>query len=681
LYLWRTNSDPQASSDGTQIPFRTAPGMSVYDESNPAPYSYKKWGYYNATSPFQGYNPYANEEFDIEKRINETVEGSLYTSATPVKNLEWRTTGGLLARKEQFTRTGLQFYTGDQSRRNFPYFEDSRNSQYLLTLNSVVNYNHTFGKHTVSPMIGIESIQGQRDFVKASFDYYQLSTFPQTVNSGFEVLDPQNLRVRRGESTRDPEARFYSLFGRLNYNYAEKYFFTFNVRRDASSKFSPNKRVGVFPSFSVAWNLHEESFMQDVPFISSLRLRAGSGEIGNSNIPDFAYVSFYEQSNRYSWNNNLPAQGIARRGRFPNPEFQWESIRTNSVALEVGLLENQIDATIEYYTRDTKNMLYEKPIPSSVGFDQTVLTNIGEIRNSGLEITLNYRKAVGDFNFNAGVNGAFNTSEIIQLDGIDKDFNQGNFKFEVGQQIGQFYGLKTAGIYQTDEQAKNGPTVNGNKPRAGDLIYVDKNGDGEIQISDDVKEDDREYLGSAFPKFTYGISGSATYKNFDLSLLFSGAAGMQVSNEMRFYRQALYGVEWNTTRAIFNNSGFNGNGVTDQPAHIHTNQDGTLSFDPYGNYSQFSSYRVEDAGFLKLRNIQLGYRFTPDLIQRTGLSSLRVYVMAQNLFLVTKYSGIDPETNVDFGDDNNRGIRAGEADKLNRYPPTRVLSVGLDFTF
>jgi TonB-dependent starch-binding outer membrane protein SusC len=490
--------------------------------------------------------------------------------------------------------------------------------------------------------------------------------------------DPANSLYRYVGSSNSDQDRLYSYFGRLKYDYANKYFLTLNIRRDASSKFGTNNRVGVFPSASVGWKINEESFMKNLPIISLLKLRAEYGAVGNDRIPSLYYLKFYETSQIYSFQNSLGASGIQLQSKLPNNNIKWESMVTKGIALDWGILENKLTGTFGYYNKTSNDLLYNLPIQGSAGLGAYVLTNIGKVKNSGLELDVLWKETLGDFTYSVGVNGATLHNEVVNLDGIDnapiegaagvinEQGDQVFYKTEVGRPFASFYGYKVAGIMQQNQTAPyaNGPS--GVAPKPGDLLYEDVNNDGAIDNKD------KQYIGNPWAKFSYGLNASAEWKGFDMSILFSGEAGQDVINARTPIIGTIYG-DYNTTPDIYNNSLFLGNGITNRPAHLQA--DGSV--DPNGNYRIFSSFWVEKGNYLKLRNLQFGYTIPSSLLKKYGIEKLRFYVAGQNLMTFTKYSGIDPETTA--GSVNNV-ISGGMADN-NTYFPIRTFTLGLDLTF
>ncbi|MFN8254340.1 MAG: TonB-dependent receptor [Bacteroidales bacterium] len=678
IYLYSYNS--KGVSTTPRNIYRTSPGSSVYDEDGTNPWYPGTWGYLDGSSPWLGYNAYAYTQISRPMGKNEALEGNAYLSIKPFKGLEWRTTGGLFVDKYFGSNSQTPYYLGAQSNSGSidqAKYSENWGSSNKYTLNSVITYNIEFGKHDISVMAGFESIQGTNNGIDGAFDYYFNYSWPTMLNQGLE--NSANDWYKTGGSYNSDQDRLYSYFGRVKYDYSNKYLLTFNIRRDASSKFGPNNRVGIFPSASVAWKIHEEEFMKNVSIISMLKIRAEYGSVGNDRIESLYYLKFYEQSQNFDFENNLGAAGLQLQSKLPNEDIKWEAMITKGIALDWGILDNKLTGTFGYYNKASSDLLYNLPIQASAGLGADVITNIGKVKNTGFEIDLQWKSNIGDVNYSVGLNGATLNNEVVDFDGIDNAPIEGQagtineqgdqvfYKSEVGRPFASFYGYQVTHIMQEGETAPYATGPSNVAPSPGDLLYVDVNNDGAIN------NDDKQYIGSPWAKFSYGINASVEYKGFDLSVLFSGEAGQDVINSRTPIIGTIYN-DYNTTPDIYNNSLFMGNGITDRPAHLQT--DGSV--DPNGNYRIFSSFWVEKGDYLKLRNLQIGYTLPDNLLGKYGVSKLRLYLAGQNLFTITKYSGIDPETTADTY--NSKVISGGMAD-YNSYFPIRTFTFGVDLSF
>nr|WP_295932070.1 TonB-dependent receptor [uncultured Dyadobacter sp.] len=455
-----------------------------------------------------------------------------------------------------------------------------------------------------------------------------------------------------------------SLFSRLNMTYAGKYIAAVSMRRDGSSRFGSNNRYAYFPAASVAWRVNEEAFMHDIRQISELKVRASYGRTGNQNIGN------YVAQGTYSTGANYNGQSGVRIGGIPSADLSWESTDQTDVGLDLGLFDNRLNISVDLYEKVTNGLLFSMPLPQYTGFS-SYWTNLGEIQNKGLEIALNgdiIRK--GDLSWSAGANISFNQNRVNQLPNgapilvtaATDVYYTVNATFMTQQQIpiGQFYGLRWTGeVYPTDEIAKaHVSSIMGQVPVGGTLKYEDYNGDGKIDAND------RQLIGSPHPKFFGGFNTQASWKNFDLGMQFSFVYGNKLFNQMRFMSSR--GFAYDAARKERVNA-------WSEPGQITSEHKVLTSTDARDN--QFSSKYIEDAGYLRLNNINLGYNLPEKLTKPLNIQRLRVYLSAQNLFTVTKYSGFDPEVNAKPADIRTQGVDIGMVPQVSTY----MLGINLKF--
>jgi TonB-linked SusC/RagA family outer membrane protein len=668
LYGSFTNEDPDRSTNQGDLSFRHTPIMQPYDPSN----SIGGWG--KTPKGFGGGNDLASALGNYERNQNYEVLLTLNGEAEIANGLTLRAVFG----------TGLYgannyFYQGAADL-GANYVIESFN-KYLKTGQNFIatytlNYAKTFGQHAVKALAGYEA---RRANFSDLYGANQNPLVPRPQN--FNLVQSVTSAELRG-SNANVYDRVLSQFGRVEYNYGNKYLLTGTIRRDGlASKFGPNNRYGVFPGISAGWRISEEDFMNPITAISSLKLRAGYGLLGNSVGPDFAFSPAYGTGFTYDFGEG---NGSGRRNsvniinRLPNPNIKWESVATTNIGLDLGLLNNKLLVTLDYYDRQTKDMIYNVGIAPSVGLGSRVPANIGRMSNKGFEFNIEYNNTIKkDFTYGIAFNGATNKNRLISLDpAIDKLFlywgelNEAydyaiTSRSEPGRELSNFYGYEVLGIYQDDGGggAKR-PTINGGYiPVAGDLIYRDINGDGEIN------DDDRTYIGSPWPKLVYGVNLKLGWKSLDFTAFFNGVYGNKIYNAFETFEHIFYG-DYTTTSKIFETSGFNGNGVTGVP------RVGKLDdYDQNRNWQSLNSYHVQNGSYLRLRNVQLGYNLQPAMLNRLHISSFRVFASATNLFTITKYKGINP----DLGEGSflDKGI-----DNANyRYPVSRIFSLGINAEF
>ena len=671
LLVSRTQENP-TTEDGRDLEnvFRAIPIMPVRDPSNP----FGGWG--TAPTYFQGGNPVARQ---LQNHINDQytrLNGNLYAEIEPLEGLTLRGSFGANISAQLRNEFNEAFSYGSLSN-SINYLTYRSADDEAFNTNLVLTYTNTIGDHNFTVLGGFERFT--RDGIQ----------FAATAQD-FPLAFAESFRLANGEvdiserNTTDDQYRLQSLFGRINYTYANKYLLTANVRRDGSSRFSPENQYGVFPSLSVGWRIIEEEFMQNATFLSDLKLRASYGILGSDRIDDYIYSRNYSNDrSSYVFDASGVAGGTKVRGyylrRFPNTQVKWEEVRQLDVGVDLGLLEGRFNLTADYYVKSTTDVLIGVQLPQSFGVSQNRDNpenppfNLGELENRGIELGLNYRQNVNDWTFDISANAAWNQNEVKQLNEDDLIFNggggaaiSGNVAItEVGQPLGTFYGLVADGIIQDEAQlqqlndgAPDGVYQN-NETAPGDLLYRDINGDGEIT------PDDRDYIGNPWPRMTYGLNANINYKAFDLTLFFQGVQGVDIFNATKPYFRSIYN-DYNTSEQVFES--WTAENPTDQPRLI-------LS-DPNGNFRLPSSYFVEDGSYLKLRNVQVGFTIPETLSDRIGLTRARVFVNAQNILTLTRYEGLDPELSAGNGNNTRQGI-----DNLGQYPQTRLISAGIQLGF
>lgn len=671
FYLSSQNENPTNLPNQGAMSFRSSPIMKVLDPTN---VSGGGWG--RTPSYFQGGNDFAQEMVNYNRNNNYTANLAVYAELEIIKGLKIRQNLALKYSSDDFYYSNFRYDWG-QSRRDFTRFGKGYGKGLDFLGNTTINYEKKIGKHDFAILAGYEALRSKGDNISGYADFSNAN-----LNRDFGFVSQLTTANNRLSGSGSDVYRRNSMFGRATYNYDDKYEFTANIRRDGvSTAFGPNNKYGVFPSVSVGWKLINENFMKGAKIFSYLKLRATYGTLGNSDVESFLFVNSYTSGYPAVMGANGPIlTSFNINTRMGNNDIRWEEVASANIGADMSFLKNALTVSIDLYSRQTKKMIYDVPIAGSAGQGDQLPLNIGQMSNKGIELLINYNGRINkDLSYSIGFNGAYNTNKLITLDpkagGVFFDGDLNNFygdapvsKTEPGQPLGQFFGWISNGIYQTDADASKGPKVGAYTPRAGDLIYKDLTGDGQMD------EDDRTYIGNPWPKLTYGINLSVQYKSFDLSMLLTGVMGVDIYNAQASYRHNFFG-DYNTTSNIFNTSFFNGNGVTSVPRSYYPQ--GTPDVggrDPNNNWSQVSSYHVQNGSFLKMRNIQLGYNFTNKLTKFAGISSARFFVMADNLFVITKYKGYDPEI---AGGVRSRGIDNSDG----RYPSTRLLALGFNVNF
>jgi TonB-linked SusC/RagA family outer membrane protein len=690
----RKTSSPQGVGVEAQLhnaPFRTLPIIPVFNKDGK--YGTLPTGYPGLS--FSGTHPVGAVDNASVEDFRNNLQANIYGEVQLPLHLTFRSNVGYSYYNQTQNYFQNAFSIGGVGAGSNSLNKLSVENQSLLT-NFILTYNQTFGKHNINAVGGFEQITSKFNNVNvtannvspaAAADYSFIPTASTTY-----LLTGQN----------DKNGLIKSLFARLNYNYAGKYYLSGSIRRDANfTVFGPNKQRGTFPAVSGAWNVSEEPFFKTVlPVFDILKFRASYGELGNSNIAPYSYLSVYQP---FSSLGNGSAGGAnfspgatiipgTTYSAIPNPDLHWETIKEFNIGLDGELLKNKLYFTVEYYNKKTEDMLYALPMAPSAGISGAYITNIGSVSNKGVELLLGYRSKIGEVGFDVSFTGGYNKNEVTKLtsqttselsDGYNY-YNNGDVAFQImpnqtitttraGLPFGSFYGYKSLGIFQTDAEAAK-QTVNGIAAHAGDLHFEDLDGNGIIN------DQDRQVIGNPNPKFVYGLNLRFNYKGFDAAFLFNGVAGVDLFNGVKAYEMRPFS-DGNTSPKVWGASFLAGNGITDQPRLGVVNTNGSFNLDPNGNYSSVNSYFVEKGDYLKLKNLQIGYTFTGGFMQKAKIRSLRLFVMGNNLFTITNYTGLDPELGSSFSPSGYSGVTSRGIDVVSQYPQTRIYSFGLDVNF
>jgi TonB-linked SusC/RagA family outer membrane protein len=458
----------------------------------------------------------------------------------------------------------------------------------------------------------------------------------------------------------------------VNYTLDDKYLFSAVVRRDGSSRFGANTRYGIFPAFSAAWRLSSESFMAGATWLDDFKIRGGWGQMGNSNNVDpnnqFSLFAGNVGASSYdiAGTNSSAVIGF-RRSRIGNPNAQWETAVTYNLGFDGTAFGGKLDFVVDFWQKDTKDLLFQVPIPSVAGFNASApAVNIGEMMNRGIDFLVATRGNLSrDWTYELQVNGGFLKNEIVSLaPGLDfiTNFNPSfrgiqPIRNQVGQPLSSFFGYQVDGLFQSAEDIASHATQEGAAP--GRFKFRDANGDGRIT------PDDRVFLGSPVPTFSGGMNFTVGYKNFDLSAYFFGTAGNKIWAQWRWFTDFFQTFEGAAISSRLLDSWTPQNTgatvpVAEKTANFSTSNNG-------------NSYYVVDGSYLRLQNLTLGYTMPNSLLQRWRLERLRVFASANNLFTITGYDGLDPMVGGDV--DLGFGIDVGN------YPVTRGYTLGLNLNF
>ncbi len=494
-----------------------------------------------------------------------------------------------------------------------------------LTSAATLSYDKTFGDgdHSVSALFGFEQ-------TKFRFDKLRLQ--------GRDLFNI-NFAATGTTVAGANEADLWTIqgwLGRLNYNYKGKYLATFNMRRDATSRFSEENRDQIFPSVSVGWRLSDEEFFNKGEFVEDLKIRAGWGQSGNQFTGlNFAFLSAIDNNIRYVIGDGQGTVVAPAPTTFANQDLRWETSTQWDIGVDARFLQGRLTMTADYYDKTTEDVLIGFPIPYVSGFFLPADANIGEIKNSGVEFAFNYGDEIADFKYNFGANITTIRNEVTDLGEITQIITGtgggSTHRTIVGESLGHYFGYKTDGLYQNDAEVAAALPDSEGTPSPGDVRFVDVNGDGQ------VNSEDRTIIGSPFPKFFYGMVLNAEYMGLDFSINFRGVGNKQVYNAARTSLESLLGSNNFSTQVL--------DRWTAEGTATSSSNPRLVPGDPNGN-NRYSDRWIEDAGYLRIQNIQLGYSLPADQLRtwtNDFVSRMRFYVGVQNLATFTKYSGYDPE--------------------------------------
>jgi len=680
LQFTYTTTNPVADPRYINNYLRVLPFLMPYDSTNQP----GGFGYFPKTDAdgnsvdiksllagYDGGNPLADELTHKEKQEKYNVNGSFFLKLQPCKQFNILATfsGGFGSGLNHIEDYRFFYHTTKQ--RNYTDMTENVNFGYGWTTSLVANYNQKFGDHAVTAMFGLESSYGwgkgltgtAKNMIGDIYNLNLTTAANQTVGASYSNNATQ------------------SYFGRLNYNFKDKYLFTAVMRRDASDRFSSKYRWGTFPSFSAAWKINEEDFIRNLKWLANLKLRSSWGILGNSGISQFLYTTTYA-----NWFSNY-AYGITQANvdgvriqTLPNADIKWEQITTADLGLDVGLFKNALTFSIDVYNKMTTDALFNTSLPKMTGLayqtqsEPSYIMNVGKISNTGADFEISFKNNIGnDLKYTVSANlGTFknivlktNDNNDVLISGSVLGGNPVCYT-KVGLPMSTYFGYKMIGVFQSQAEvdkynqiavSKGYSSYQAAGTSAGDLIFEDVNNDGHIDSKDITN------IGNPWPDFTYGFNVGLNYKLFDFSVFFQGVQGGSIFNDYKSKANTLY-LDYNTTTLALNR--WTGENSTNENFRM------SLS-DPNGNESKVSSWYIEDASYLRLKNIQLGYTLPLSLTKKAYISRCRLYISAQNILTFTKYDGMDPE----FSTSSNT---AANIDSGN-YPQNKTFQCGLQLEF
>lgn len=644
--------------------FQVTPLLPMYDANG---------NYYDTTNNTEPWlagvaNPYASMVYTNQNESNnQKLLGNVYLQIEPIKNLTFKTTLGLDYYAGEGHSYSPKYQLSIYANSKVDAVSQNMNKGKTITWDNLLTYKfNAFGNHHFETMVGTSSINFDGTSINATnsdviFKDLEHAWIDNTTNK-------DGTRMSIGGSKQVTKRMSY--FGRLNYNYKETYLLNATFRIDGSSIFSTKNQWGYFPSVSAGWIASNEAFLKGSSVIDFLKLRGSWGQVGNQNARSFQYLSTIKSNTtNYTFGNT---EGVLTPGAYPdrlsNLDLKWETSEQIDLGFDARFLNNALSLTFDVYKKTNKDWLILAPVLATAGADAPYI-NGGDVVNKGVELSLNYQNKIGDFNYSISANGAYNKNEVGQIPtadgmihGLSNELyaNSGEFyRAENGHPLGYFWGFKTGGVFQNQEQINNYKSANGVvlQPTAapGDLIYVNTNGDDKIDANDKTS------IGNPNPDFTYGFALSASYKAFDFSLNANGVAGNQIVQSYR-NQSGAYG---NYTSAIL--SRWHGEGTSNtMPRVTEDNR----------NFTQFSDLYLQDGDFLRINTVTLGFDLAKMKQSKPFFASqFRVYFSVLNLYTFTKYDGMDPE--IGFGSSNNDQRFSSGVD-VGYYPRPRTFMMGLN---
>jgi TonB-linked SusC/RagA family outer membrane protein len=650
---------------GNVNPFYEAPQMLPIiavqsDEYKSQQYNPAGWGFGTNEIPTFANNYLAVNALDRIKYNYAKIVGNAYIDFRFTPWLSYRFNAGLEASFDYFKEvrdTGIWRYENQPP--NTSVSEDRERFTNLL-LEHTLNFNKTFGAHIINGVFGYSYQEYRRDITSAS------KTNLQNVNGQLFTTIGSAIGSPSSDGGTPFLYRLQGFLGRINYNYNDKYLLTASGRIDQDSRFGPNYRTGDFYSGAAAWRISKETFF-NISWISDLKLRGSYGKLGVSTLSPWQYLGLINNNPRAIYGVQQAVHVGQYQAFITNPDLRWESRYETNIGLDAGFLNNSILFTAEWYSNKSEDILVNLPLAQYLGGGGSAPVNAGSIRNSGFEFTATYKNNTKSFKWDISVNGTTIKNKVLSVGNQGAGINYiqpTNFiRAQVGNSIGAWYMLQTNGIFQSEEEVDNYRSKDGNliQPNAkpGDIRYIDLNGDGQIN------NDDRTFISSPWPSFQGGLQFNASYKQFNLNIQLVGVFGFKIYDDIR---RILDGYQNTNFRKDISPWTLQ-NTITEDPRlGIETNDPGITD-----NNRAESERWLENGSYLRLRNVELSYSFSNDLLRNISFSSARVFISGQNLITITEYKGLDPD--VVGNGILERGFDAGN------WPSSRIVTFGLQFEF
>lgn len=611
------------------------------------------WGTISDGSPIAWLD--VNQTVD---RKNQNFSGTLAADYKIIDGLLATVTGSYVNNQQHY-RAFQKFIQYNPNKKTEPNkLNENYYGWHRASFDALLNYDKSFGQHNLKAMAGWHT--EKFDYSENTMERKNFPTNDLTDMNAGDASTQKNNGYNR-------ELAMVSWFGRVNYDFAGKYLLEGNIRSDASSRFADGHRWGYFPSFSAAWRLSEENFMEDArEWLNSFKLRASWGLLGNQD----ALSDYYPWMNTYSLNANYPLGGSLQTGYYQASyklnTISWEKARTWGVGFDA-TINNKINVTLDYYDRRTTGIIMDVPVPQEFGLG-AYKDNVGEMANRGVEALISYNNKWNDWSFGVTANMAYNKNEILDLGSEDaneegmSDPNNGNMRREVGRALSTYYAYKTNGFFSSDAEAQAwmdkyagqpGYPFGNRKFKGGDLIYQDTDGDGKITSND------RTFIGSTNPKVTFGLTLNAGYKGFDLSMVFSGAAGVR-----RLINQEATGYflgDDSHPATVWLDAWTPENQNAKMPRVAYNTTSPSLSS------NVMSDFWIQNASYLRMKNLQFGYTLPKKVLSSVGIQNVRFYYSVENLFTIhNMLINVDPEI---------------PSERASNFPLTQTHAFGVNVTF
>lgn len=661
LYVSNKNGIGIGNMDGNSIRrlINTHPLFEVKDEN----------GDYTKAIPLLANRANPIALMDYEDGQNESkrygVHANAFITLQPIKNLFFKSSLGIRYHQNNYRKFVPVYNLASDHFRNENQVEQSMSTSLSWMIENTLNYKFSFNRNNFDVLLG-QSAENN------SLGMYMDGSNKNSIFDDFEHAWLDNTTLISSDATTlsggpvDPH-KMASFFGRINYDYKETYMATVVMRADGSSNFKRGNRWGIFPSVSLGWVLTNESFMEKItPIMDFFKIRASYGQNGNQSIDSFQYLATINFGAQYYFGTD---KSIITPGAYPdilpNEDVTWETSEQFDLGFDARFFNSRLGVVFDYYIKNTRDWLLRAPALTSYGTGAPYI-NGGDVQNKGVELGFTWRDQVGDdFYYSLSYNIAHNKNEVTKINNSDGIiYGSSNvlwrncdemYRAQVGYPIGYFYGYKTAGVFQNEQQIEDYKGAKYDNTQPGDLIFVDVNGDGKIS------SDDRTMIGNPYPKVNMGFNVNMEYKGFDLNITTVTVLGNQIAQS---YRDVKDSPLDNYTADIYNR--WHGEGTSNRLPKLTSSS--SL------NWQNVSDIYIHDGDYFRIQNLTLGYDFKK-LFPNIPLSKARVYLAVQNLLTITSYSGMDPE--VGYGDGNNwaSGIDIGS------YPSPRTVMVGFNLNF